>query len=271
MPKTLTQLVTDTDIMIRLQAEGHPETSSSKLGLELIIIRVASASELKPGPEKTLFDKEIAGYNETFSRGVTTLATFISAIADVSDDEWTKDGWSWALNPGSIPYNQYPIKGTDKNEIIDIASKEMQSRVVTIKAGNEAEVLKEVEFAATNGGKYAKIVVSMHGGGSECSFPDGFSSGVGNFKAKLIAMAKGKPLMFIACGQVPTGDVRGGAGFTQKLYYRESLFIEPDVNQVVKDSPDCSAKLGLYGAKKGLTHPDKQGKMPEKWRFFDLK
>jgi hypothetical protein len=206
-------------------AENSSIENVDILGHEVIIIRVASSSEKdSTHVEFERYRNEVIGYDAIFDAAKVKLGKFIQDLKSIDDAEWARDSWKWSFAPGHVPV----VTGISKQEIIDIAEQETKSHVIQFKKGGVDDLLREFEKAVANSGNYAKIVVSAHGSGSMCWFPNGHDFSQADLLERLKKAAKGKPFMLISCGQQPTGNtIDRGNGITETEMYDEVFEFNP--------------------------------------------
>ena len=163
--------------------ENRPASATDYLGLEVIVIRVAGASELVEGsPENGVYQQQNLAYEKKFETYRSVMNEFITNVNAI--EKWDEDKWSWTYNPGTSP----ATTGSDREEIVKLAEIEKKSRYELLAEGGEQEIIAKVKEAVAGGSANAKIVVMLHSDGT-CRFPNGSTMGTLDFAAKLQGLA----------------------------------------------------------------------------------
>jgi RHS repeat-associated protein len=246
---------------------------ADRLGLEVIVFRIAGSTELEGGTnDNALYLEQNKAYLRTIDDYKKGMRSFISRINAIND--WNADNWSWSYNPGTKP----AISGKSKDDIVKLAETEEKSIFTVIDAGGLEEIKAAVSKAATESSKHAKIAVMVHSDGTT-RFPDGTTMGTGEFLTALEGVVAGKKIMLVGCGQRLTGEKENLNGIaTLDLTYYERLAFKPsgktngtDKDQwgIVYPKPKCGVELNALYPVRGLSKtPD--GK-PERWEDVNAK
>jgi RHS repeat-associated protein len=204
------------------------------LGLEVILIRVLSSEEKEGGSGRAKWEQDKQLYNNIIESGNKEIDEFIASVEKVSDADWEKDKWKWTLNPGNGNKGMagFTIDGDSKEEVLKIAKKEKETRVIEYDGAiNGLEGF--IKNAVAGAGPYAKLIVMGHGMGKDMWFGNGTNP-------SLDALKK------ICSGASPQVGANIVSCLQDGSHY-ETVTLDPVPAQQVRVST-CAAKLRLFSA-----------------------